>query len=87
MEDLRQPGRNFSAQLSARRRPERRATTRILGSKPGAYGAGLLYHGGMIATVRALTGRPPRAYIGDSTRPEVVRTRSLARPIWKPRAS
>jgi cobaltochelatase CobN len=125
---------------------ERRATTRIFGSKPGAYGAGLLplidarnwrddadlaevyatwggfaygrdldgrearadmetsyrriavaahntdtlehdiadsddyfqYHGGMIATVRALTGRSPRAYIGDSTRPEVVRTRSLA---------
>jgi cobaltochelatase CobN len=125
---------------------ERRATTRIFGSKPGSYGAGLLplidagnwrddadlaevyavwggfaygrgldgrqarddmerayrriavaahntdtlehdiadsddyfqYHGGMIATVRALTGRAPRAYIGDSTRPDTVRTRSLA---------
>ncbi|HEX3960360.1 MAG TPA: cobaltochelatase subunit CobN [Trebonia sp.] len=125
---------------------ERRATTRIFGSKPGAYGAGLLplidarnwrddadlaevyatwggfaygrdldgrearadmetayrriavaahntdtlehdiadsddyfqYHGGMIATVRALTGRAPRAYIGDSTRPDTVRTRSLS---------
>jgi cobaltochelatase CobN len=120
---------------------ERRATTRIFGSKPGAYGAGLLplidarnwrddadlaevyatwggkgldgqearadmetayrriavaahntdtlehdiadsddyyqYHGGMIATVRSLTGRSPRAYIGDSTRPDTVRTRSL----------
>jgi len=124
---------------------ERRATTRIFGSKPGAYGAGLLplidarnwrddadlaevyaawggfaygrgldgreargdmetayrriavaahntdtlehdiadsddyfqYHGGMIATVRALTGRAPRAYIGDSTRPDTIRTRSL----------
>ncbi|MGY1770341.1 cobaltochelatase subunit CobN [Blastococcus sp. SYSU D00813] len=123
----------------------RRATTRVFGSKPGAYGAGLLplidsrdwrgdadlaevyavwggyaygrgldgvqarpdmeaayrriavaaknvdtrehdiadsddyfqYHGGMVATVRALTGRAPRAYIGDSTRPESVRTRSL----------
>lgn len=123
----------------------RRATTRIFGSKPGAYGAGLLplvdsgtwhddadlaevyaawggfaygrgldgrparddmtaayqrisvavkntdslehdiadsddyfqYHGGMIATVRALTGRGPRAYIGDSTRPDDVRTRTL----------
>ncbi|SDJ11823.1 cobaltochelatase CobN subunit [Frankineae bacterium MT45] len=123
----------------------RRATTRIFGSKPGAYGAGLLplmdsgnwrddkdlaevyaawggfaygreldgrparaemestyrrinvaakntdtlehdiadsddyfqYHGGMIATVRALTGRAPKAYIGDSTRPESVKTRSL----------
>jgi cobaltochelatase CobN len=125
---------------------ERRATTRIFGSRPGAYGAGLLpvidarnwrddadlaevyavwggfaygrgldgtparddmerayrriavaahntdtlehdiadsddyfqYHGGMIATVRALTGRAPRAYIGDSTRPDTVRTRTLA---------
>jgi cobaltochelatase CobN len=35
------------------------------------------YHGGMIATVRALTGRAPAAYIGDSTRPDDVRTRSL----------
>ncbi|MFL6124187.1 cobaltochelatase subunit CobN [Actinophytocola sp.] len=124
---------------------ERRATTRVFGSKPGSYGAGLLplldshnwrddkdlaevyavwggfaygrgldgrparedmeaayrriavaakntdtrehdiadsddyfqYHGGMIATVRALTGRAPAAYIGDSTRPDAVRTRSL----------
>lgn len=123
----------------------RRATTRVFGSKPGAYGAGLLslidsrdwrtdadlaevyavwggyaygrgldgvaaradmetsyrriavaaknidtrehdiadsddyfqYHGGMVATVRALTGSSPKAYIGDSTRPEHVRTRSL----------
>jgi cobaltochelatase CobN len=31
----------------------------------------------MVATVRALTGRAPAAYIGDSTRPESVRTRSL----------
>ncbi|GIH28598.1 cobaltochelatase CobN [Acrocarpospora phusangensis] len=36
------------------------------------------YHGGMIATVRALTGRAPAAYIGDSTRPDAVRTRSLS---------
>ncbi|MBV8964589.1 MAG: cobaltochelatase subunit CobN [Mycobacteriaceae bacterium] len=124
---------------------ERRATTRIFGSKPGTYGAGLLqlidsrdwrsdadlaevytawggfaygrgldgtpaaadmrrqyrriavaakntdtrehdiadsddyfqYHGGMIATVRALTGRDPAAYIGDNTRHDAVRTRSL----------
>lgn len=124
---------------------ERRATTRVFGSKPGSYGAGLLplidshnwrddkdlaevyavwggfaygreldgaparedmesayrriavaakntdtrehdiadsddyfqYHGGMIATVRALTGRAPAAYVGDSTRPDAVRTRSL----------
>ncbi|MDE9365225.1 cobaltochelatase subunit CobN [Luteipulveratus sp. YIM 133132] len=124
---------------------ERRSTTRIFGSKPGAYGAGILpliesgswrddadlaevyttwggyaygrdldgapaqddmrsayrriavaakntdtrehdiadsddyfqYHGGMVATVRALTGQDPAAYIGDSTSPDVVRTRSL----------
>jgi cobaltochelatase CobN len=36
------------------------------------------YHGGMIATVRALTGAAPAAYVGDSTRPDNVRTRSLA---------
>ncbi|MET4432210.1 MULTISPECIES: cobaltochelatase subunit CobN [unclassified Mycolicibacterium] len=125
---------------------QRRATTRIFGSKPGTYGAGLLqlidsrnwrddadlaqvytawggfaygrgldgapasedmetayrriavaakntdtrehdiadsddyfqYHGGMVATVRALTGRDPAAYIGDNTRPDSVRTRTLS---------
>jgi cobaltochelatase CobN len=31
----------------------------------------------MIATVRALTGTAPLAYVGDSTRPDHVRTRSL----------
>ncbi|HTF55296.1 MAG TPA: cobaltochelatase subunit CobN, partial [Pseudonocardia sp.] len=36
------------------------------------------YHGGMIATVRALTGKAPEAYIGDSTRPDAVRTRTLS---------
>ncbi|MFC4943757.1 cobaltochelatase subunit CobN [Pseudonocardia sp. GCM10023141] len=36
------------------------------------------YHGGMVATVRALTGKSPEAYIGDSTRPEAVRTRTLS---------
>jgi cobaltochelatase CobN len=124
---------------------QRRATTRIFGSKPGSYGAGMLplieagnwrndhdlaevysawggfaygrdldgiparedmeanyrriavaaknvdtrehdiadsddyfqYHGGMVATVRALTGAEPKAYVGDSTAPENVRTRSL----------
>jgi cobaltochelatase CobN len=124
----------------------RRATTRVFGSRPGAYGAGLLplidarnwrddadlaevyavwggyaygrgldgraarddlervyrriavavknidtrehdiadaddyfqYHGGMVAMVRALTGSNPAAAIGDSHRPDQVRTRSLA---------
>ena len=125
---------------------ERRARTRIFGSKPGTYGAGMLeliesgnwrsdedlaevyaawggfaygrdldgtparddmennyrrikvaaknvdsrehdiidsddyfqYHGGMVATVRALTGNAPKAYVGDTSIPDAVRTRSLA---------
>ena len=125
---------------------DREATTRIFGSKPGSYGAGLLplidarnwrddrdlaevyavwggyaygkgldgkearkemeanlrrtevavknvdnrehdlfdsddyfqYHGGMIAAVRALTGRNPKSYIGDSADPSRVKTRDLA---------
>ena len=36
------------------------------------------YHGGMIATVRALTGPEPKAYVGDSTTPDAVRTRTLS---------
>jgi cobaltochelatase CobN len=35
------------------------------------------FHGGMVATVRSLTGQDPKAYIGDSTSPDAVRTRSL----------
>jgi cobaltochelatase CobN len=124
---------------------QQRAVTRIFGSKPGSYGAGMLplieagnwrndhdlaevysawggfaygrdldgiparedmevnyrriavavknvdtrehdiadsddyfqYHGGMVATVRALTGADPKAYVGDSTSLDTVRTRSL----------
>jgi cobaltochelatase CobN len=36
------------------------------------------YHGGMVAMVRSLRGSDPAAYIGDSHRPEQVKTRSLA---------
>jgi cobaltochelatase CobN len=35
-------------------------------------------HGGMVATVRALTGRQPRAFFGDSSDPARPRVRSLA---------
>lgn len=35
------------------------------------------FHGGMIATIRALSGRMPRRYIGDSADPEHVRVRDL----------
>ncbi len=137
---------------------ERRSTTRIFGSKPGAYGAGLLplmdarnwrddadlaevyavwggyaygkgldgveargameenlrrtevavknvdnrehdlfdsddyfqYHGGMIAAVRALTGRDPKAFIGDSADPSRVKTRTLseeARRVFRSRVA
>ncbi|GAA3672303.1 cobaltochelatase subunit CobN [Nonomuraea antimicrobica] len=134
------------AHVTATGGDERRATMRIFGSAPGAYGAGLLplidsrnwrddadlaevyavwggyaygrdldgvaarpqmedayrriavaaknvdtrehdiadsddyfqYHGGMVATVRALTGKAPAAYVGDSTRPDAVRTRTLS---------
>ena len=124
----------------------RAATARVFGSKPGAYGAGLLplidarnwqtdadlaevyatwggyaygrgldgadargdmerafsriqvavkntdtrehdlldsddyfqYHGGMVTMVRHLTGRDPKAYVGDSHDPSRIRTRDLA---------
>jgi cobaltochelatase CobN len=124
----------------------RRSTTRVFGSKPGTYGAGLLqlletrdwrgdedlaavyeawggyaygrgldgvaapepmrecyaridvaaknvdsrehdildsddyyqYHGGMVATVRALAGREPAAYLGDSSDPSRPVARTLA---------
>ncbi len=35
-------------------------------------------HGGMVATIRALTGAQPRAYFGDSADPNRPRVRSLA---------
>jgi cobaltochelatase CobN len=36
------------------------------------------YHGGMVATVRALSGREPAAYLGDSSNPSRVVSRTLA---------
>ena len=35
------------------------------------------YHGGMIATVRALTGKNPSQFFGDSSNPSRVKTRDL----------
>jgi cobaltochelatase CobN len=35
------------------------------------------FHGGMTATIRALTGIQPKAYFGDSSRPDAVRVRDL----------
>jgi cobaltochelatase CobN len=36
------------------------------------------YHGGMIATIRALSGSEPAAYLGDSSDPAKVKVRTLA---------
>ena len=49
----------------------------------------LQYHGGMIATVRALSGRAPRQYHGDSADPSRVRVRDLreeVRRVFRSRA-
>jgi cobaltochelatase CobN len=35
-------------------------------------------HGGMVATIRALTGEPPKAWFGDSADPARPKVRSLA---------
>jgi len=35
------------------------------------------FHGGMIASIRALTGAQPKTYFGDSSRPEAVQVRDL----------
>ncbi len=48
------------------------------------------YHGGMVAAIRALSGREPAAYLGDSADPETVRIRTLAeatRRIFRARVS
>ncbi|HBY93335.1 MAG TPA: cobaltochelatase subunit CobN [Chloroflexi bacterium] len=37
----------------------------------------LQYHGGMIASIRALTGRAPKAYFGDNADPDRVKVRDL----------
>jgi cobaltochelatase CobN len=35
------------------------------------------FHGGMIASVRSLTGRQPKMYFGDSSRPDMAKVRDL----------
>jgi cobaltochelatase CobN len=35
------------------------------------------FHGGMVAAVRALAGAAPEAYLGDTSRPDAVRARTL----------
>jgi cobaltochelatase CobN len=49
----------------------------------------LQYHGGMIATVRALSGQAPKQYHGDSSDPSRVRVRDLSaevRRVFRTRA-
>jgi cobaltochelatase CobN len=41
------------------------------------------FHGGMIAAVRALTGRSPEAYLGDTSRPDEVRVRTLREEAYR----
>ncbi len=41
----------------------------------------LQYHGGMIATIRALTGKRPHAYFGDSADPARARVRDLKEEV------
>lgn len=48
----------------------------------------LQFHGGMIATIRALTGKNPARYFGDSSNPNRPRTRDLreeARRVYRSR--
>ncbi len=35
------------------------------------------FHGGMIASIRSLTGRQPKTYFGDSSRPDAAKVRDL----------
>jgi cobaltochelatase CobN len=41
------------------------------------------YHGGTVAAVRALTGTAPAAYLGDTSRPEDVRARTLREETYR----
>jgi cobaltochelatase CobN len=43
----------------------------------------LQFHGGMIATIRSLTGRRPRHYFGDSHDPDSARVRDLKQEALK----
>jgi cobaltochelatase CobN len=41
------------------------------------------FHGGMIAAVRALSGTSPEAYLGDTSRPDEVRARTLSEEAYR----
>ncbi len=41
------------------------------------------FHGGLIAAVRSLTGNAPHAYLGDTSRPDAVRARTLQEEAYR----
>jgi cobaltochelatase CobN len=41
------------------------------------------FHGGLIAAVRAVTGTAPEAYLGDTSRPDDVRSRTLREESYR----
>ncbi len=41
------------------------------------------FHGGLIATVRSLTGKAPHAYLGDTSRPDQPRARTLQEEAYR----
>jgi len=41
------------------------------------------FHGGLIAAVRAVAGRAPDAYLGDTSRPDDVRARTLREEAYR----
>jgi cobaltochelatase CobN len=41
------------------------------------------FHGGLIAAVRAITGVNPAAYLGDTSRPDAVRARTLQEEAYR----
>jgi cobaltochelatase CobN len=43
----------------------------------------LQYHGGMIATIRALNGRNPKSYFGDNSNPERAEVRTLQQEAYR----
>ncbi|MBV7336042.1 cobaltochelatase subunit CobN [Chloroflexi bacterium TSY] len=43
----------------------------------------LQYHGGMIATIRALNGRNPKSYFGDNSDPERAEVRTLQQEAFR----
>jgi cobaltochelatase CobN len=41
------------------------------------------FHGGLVAAVRALAGAAPAAYVGDTSRPDDVRARTLREEVYR----